>query len=65
MHDDYGIGGYATHYACQRLAQKTIDGTIRTYNAQAIILKLYDADGNPEATHLADNHSPRNSLTSN
>jgi hypothetical protein len=40
-----GISGYATYYASKWLAAATVDGTIQQYNAQAIILKLYDPDG--------------------
>jgi hypothetical protein len=40
-----GISGYATYYASKWLAAATVDGTIRGYNAQAIILKLYLAGG--------------------
>lgn len=40
-----GISGYATFYASDWLKQRAVDGTIIQYNAQAIILKLYDADG--------------------
>jgi hypothetical protein len=42
-----GISGFATYYASKWLAEKTIDGTIRNYDARAIILKLYDPDGEP------------------
>jgi hypothetical protein len=45
-----GISGFATYYASKWLAEKTIDGTIRNYNAKAIILKLYDQDGDPLTT---------------
>jgi hypothetical protein len=45
-----GISGFATYYACKWLAAATADGTIRTYDGQAIILKLYDADGDPLAS---------------
>jgi len=40
-----GLSGYATYYASKWLEQATVDGTIRNYNAQAIILKLYLAGG--------------------
>jgi len=40
-----GLSGYATYYASKWLAAATVDGTIQQYNAQAIILKLYDPDG--------------------
>jgi len=45
-----GISGFATYYASDWLQQKTVDGTIQQYDAQAIILKLYDADGDPIST---------------
>jgi len=45
-----GISGFATYHASKWLAQKTMDGTIRIYHAQAIILRLYDADGDPMAS---------------
>jgi hypothetical protein len=45
-----GISGYATYYASKWLSRATVDGTIQGYSAQAIILKLYDADGDPLAT---------------
>ena len=45
-----GISGYATYYASDWLQHETVDGTIQQYSAQAIILQLYDADGDPIAT---------------
>jgi hypothetical protein len=45
-----GISGFATYYASKWLAAGTVDGTIQQYNAQAIILRLYDADGDPLAS---------------
>jgi len=45
-----GISGFATYYASKWLQQATVDATIQQYNAQAIILKLDDADGDPLAS---------------
>ena len=45
-----GISGYATYYASQWLYQKTVDGTIRDYDVRVFVLRLDDADGNPEST---------------
>jgi hypothetical protein len=45
-----GISGFATYYASKWLSDATLNGSIHAYNAQAIVLRLYDPDGDPLAS---------------